>query len=271
MSGNPPIPTFDYISEPTLNELYIDKIVTGEHTPRTGVDVSHVEELKNSIRQHGLLVPILVQHNPFNEEDYFVIDGEHRIHACLELGYTTIKAQVYSTLNHQAAILALEANLSHGKPLNDFDIARLLKKLHTIYRMPQKEIGERFGKSQSWASQKLALLENSSKSLEDAIITRVIASSLAREIIKTPKELQPALIEKINDENLNYKQVTSIVKLLKRHPEQQDLILNKPLEDTIGIGITSKSISNDCIEETCPNCGKRISVIWKQRTLKWCE
>jgi len=188
-------------------EIPMDKIVLGDHQPRSRESIEargSITQLKNSIREVGLLQPILVQAQ--DDGTYMLISGERRYRSCTELGHKKIRAVLPSNrtvhaLNERGKTLdelALFENLQR-KNLTAIEEARCFKKLLKILELTQEELGERLDLKQAYISERIGFL-NLPAAVQNMIEDGEITSSQARELgrlreIRKKKERESKQIE----------------------------------------------------------------------------
>ena len=173
-----------------LQELPIDTVHPGSHQPRKTFDADRLAELADSIRQHGLLMPILVRPNASGWE---IVHGERRLRACRAAGLTTVRAEVRDLDDESSFLLAVTENIQRND-LNPIEEAEALLVLIQRFGYSQEKAGKIVGKSQEWASQRLSLLRLPTEVRNEVIaraITPTVASRLAA-IDDTRKQSQLA-------------------------------------------------------------------------------
>ena len=153
--------------------------VTG-HNPRKTFDPAQLEELKDSIREHGIIEPLLVR--PKGNSRYELVVGERRLRAARELGFEHVPVVVRQLTDEQMLDIMLAENLQRVD-LNPIEEAHHLKRVLEVGKLTQTELGRRVGKSQEWVSQRLRLAE-APAALQDLIIRRQINTSSAIEILQ---------------------------------------------------------------------------------------
>lgn len=118
-------------------------------------DIGNLDELKNSLKEQGQLIPIIVRQEG---EKYRLIDGHRRWTACLELGWETIKADIIEGDDKKALLSAIIANLER----KDLDPIEEAKALHLYIKEKgygsATELAKEISKSDAWVSQRLGLL-----------------------------------------------------------------------------------------------------------------
>jgi ParB family transcriptional regulator, chromosome partitioning protein len=142
-------------AEPQLNEIDIDRIVRNPDQPRLSFDEKHLEELAVSIRENGVLQPVLVR--PFNN-GYQLIAGERRLSAAQRAGMLKIPVVIRDVPDESLLELALIENIQR-EPLNPIEEANAYQHLLEATSETQEQIAERLGKDRSTIANSLRLLK----------------------------------------------------------------------------------------------------------------
>ena len=158
--------------ENTISTLKISLVDPKSDQPRKYFDKEALEELCNSIKENGLLQPILVREYG-DAGRYQIIAGERRFRACKLAGLTEIPAIVLDRDDRAAAQIALIENIQR-EDLNPLEEALAYKSLKEEYDMTQEELSERIGKSRSAIANSMRLLD-----LPEEILTMVAARELS--------------------------------------------------------------------------------------------
>lgn len=135
-------------------ELSVDSIAPNPYQPRKSFDGDALEELASSIKQHGLLQPIIVYEE---ENDYILIAGERRLRATRLAGFDTIKAIVADIESKKLRELALIENIQREE-LNPIELAHSYEELIEDYGITHEELAARIGKSRAQISNTIRLL-----------------------------------------------------------------------------------------------------------------
>lgn len=157
--------------------LRISDIEPNKSQPRTVFDEEAISTLADSIKEHGLLQPILVR--PY-KDGYQIVAGERRWRACRLLGMTEIPAVVSEMTDIEVAQAAIVENLQREN-LNPIEEAEGFKELADKYNMTQDEIAQKVGRSRSAVTNALRLLSLQPeiiKMLSDGTITTGHAKAL---------------------------------------------------------------------------------------------
>lgn len=123
-------------------ELDIKKVDPNKGQPRKSFDATSLKELSESIKQHGVIQPIVV-----NEQDgrYMIIAGERRFRASLAAGLKTIPAVIKHYNDRQIKEISIVENLQR-EDLNPIEAARAIKELMEEYNFTQETVADRIGK-----------------------------------------------------------------------------------------------------------------------------
>lgn len=147
----------------TVKEIDLDKIKPGRFQPRSNFDDEKLEELTKSIKNQGVLSPILVRELGLNE--YEVIAGERRLRASKKAGLSSIPCLVDQKQDQDALISALIENLQR-EDLNPVEEARGLDRLKREFGLTQDEVANSTGKARSTIANTLRILSLPSTVLE---------------------------------------------------------------------------------------------------------
>lgn len=173
--------------------LYLDDIIPNRFQPRQVFDERALKELAVSIKEHGVIQPIIVR-NIGNK--YEIIAGERRYKASALAGLTKIPAIVRNLDDKESSKVALLENLQR-KNLNPIEEARTYQKILELDQMTQEELAKTMGKSQSAVANKLRLL-SLSDDVQDALLKEKISERHARALLAVDnQEKQKQLLNKI--------------------------------------------------------------------------
>lgn len=195
-------------SENEIVYLHLDDIIPNRFQPREVFDERALKELAISIKEHGVIHPIIVR--PVNNK-YEIIAGERRYKASALAGLTKIPAIVRNLDDKEAAKIALLENLQR-RNLNPIEEARTYQKILELDQMTQEELAKTMGKSQSAVANKLRLLALPYE-IQEALLKEEISERHARTLlnIKEPNE-QKDMLKKIIKEKLTVRQLEDIIK-----------------------------------------------------------
>lgn len=139
-----------------LREIDIDRILPNSQQPRKSFDEESLEELANSIRQHGVVQPIVVR--PLDDGFFQLIAGERRWRASQRAGLARVPAVVRQAGEHDTLEIALIENLQR-QDLNPLEEAQAYERLIVDFAMTQDEVARRVGKNRATIANMLRLLK----------------------------------------------------------------------------------------------------------------
>lgn len=173
------------VEKPGVLEVPIHKIVTNPRQPRKSQDHAALEDLINSIREHGIVQPLVMVKAG---SGYQLIAGERRLKAAQMLGLPTVPAIVRDATTQQQLELAIVENVQR-KDLNPMERAHAYRKLIDEFSLTQEHVAKRVGKSRVTVTNTLRLLDLPAD-IQQAIIDERITEGHAKVIASapTPKE-----------------------------------------------------------------------------------
>ena len=183
--------------------LHLDDIIPNRFQPRQVFDEKALKELAVSIKEHGVIQPIIVR-NIGNK--YEIIAGERRYKASAMAGLTTIPAIVRNLDDKESSKVALLENLQR-KNLNPIEEAKTYQKILELDQMTQEELAKTMGKSQSAVANKLRLLSLTDE-VQDALLKDQISERHARALLnaKDP-ETQKQLLKEVIDKKMTVREL----------------------------------------------------------------
>ena len=148
---------FEYTEEERKNaeDMELDKIFPNPNQPRKNFDEQALKELSESIKKHGVIMPIVVNDN--GNGKYMIIAGERRFRACKLAGKDTIPVVIRKYSDREIKEISLIENLQR-EDLNPIEAATAMKQLMIDYKLTQDELAERIGKSRPAVANTLRLL-----------------------------------------------------------------------------------------------------------------
>jgi len=158
--------------------LSLDELRPGPHQPRQNFDESRLEELANSIRQSGVLQPIIVRSAGVG---YEIVAGERRARAARSAGRTDIPALVRNYSDEEVLVLSLVENVQRHD-LNPIDKARAYRRLTSRLSATQEEIARRLGLDRSSVANMMRLLDLPEE-IQDLVRSGAIGMGHARALL----------------------------------------------------------------------------------------
>lgn len=173
--------------------LYLDDIIPNRFQPREVFDEKALKELAISIKEHGVIQPIIVRRV---NGKYEIIAGERRYKASALAGMTKIPAIIRDLDDKESSKVALLENLQR-KNLNPIEEARTYQKILEIDQMTQDELAKTMGKSQSSIANKIRLLALPDE-VQDALLKEQISERHARTLLNLPdSQKQKEMLKKV--------------------------------------------------------------------------
>lgn len=212
-----------------LLELEIDKIKPNPFQPREHLDAGKLAELANSIKEKGLIQPIVVRKT---SEGFELVAGDRRLKAARSLGLTLIPALVRENLTKAGMLeLTLIENVQR-EDLNPIEAARGYRRLLSEFGVSQGEVSSRVGKDRSTIANTLRLLSLPDE-VQELILKGELSEGHARAILAvSTRDQQIALARKIAKEGLSVREAEALVysKVRKRERKRRARPLSPRLQ-----------------------------------------
>ena len=210
-----------------LMRLPIEEIRPNPYQPRKTFDDESLTELADSIKQVGLIQPLVVRKTPTG---YELVAGERRLRACKQLGMAEVNCIVEDAMVEQeSAMVALIENLQREN-LHYLEEAECYAQLIASYGLTQEELAVRLGKSQSAVANKLRVLRLSPE-VKDAMTQARMTERHARALLRLKDdETQLQVIEKVRAKALSVKDTEKLVEktLNRMFDEKKDGAAPRP-------------------------------------------
>ena len=197
----------------------ITKVEPNREQPRKNFDEDALQELADSIKQFGLLQPILVQ----DRKDYYeIIAGERRWRAAKMAGLKEVPVIIRNYTEQEIVEISLIENIQR-EDLNPIEEAQAYKRLLTEFNLKQDEVAERVSKSRAAVTNSIRLLKLSDE-VQQMVIDEMITTGHARAllVIENPEE-QYNIAQKIFDEKLSVRDVEKLMKNLNKPAKTKKL------------------------------------------------
>lgn len=194
-----------------LKEIKISDVVPNAKQPRKLMDEDKLVELSESIREHGVVQPIVVR--SIGAGDYELIAGERRWRACLRLGMEKIPAIIRDYDDLEATAVALIENIQREN-LNPLEEAMAYKVLMEDFGLTQEDVSKRVGKSRPFVGNMVRLL-TLPLDIKNLMVEGKISAGHARAMLAIEdKKQQMKLAAKIVEKQLNVRQTEKLVKAI---------------------------------------------------------
>lgn len=194
------------VNQKTVKEVSIDNISAGRFQPRSNFDEGKLLELTVSIKNHGVISPILVREMGLNK--YEVIAGERRLRASKKAGLTTIPCLIDQKKDQDALESALIENLQR-EDLNAVEEARGYDRLKREFGLTQDEVASSTGKARSTIANSIRLLNLSPKVL-DMLSTGQIEKGHAKLLVAMSTEDAERAANNIIKNKLSVKELSGL-------------------------------------------------------------
>ncbi len=206
-------------SKDEILQIYLDDIIPNRFQPREIFDERALKELAISIKEHGVIQPIIVRRV---NGKYEIIAGERRYKAAALAGLTKIPAIVRDLDDKESSKVALLENLQR-KNLNPIEEARTYQKILEIDQMTQEELAKTMGKSQSAVANKIRLL-TLPEEIQSALLKEEISERHARSLLNVPDvEKQKGLLKQVIEEKMSVRSLEDLIKeLFPKNGSSQD-------------------------------------------------
>ena len=195
-------------SENDIKNIKLDDIRSNPYQPRTYFNEEALNELASSIKEHGILEPVILKKSI---KGYELIAGERRCKAARIAGLETVPAIIKDFNDQEMMELALIENVQR-EDLNAIEEAKAYKNIMTKLNMTQEEVSKRFGKSRSYITNLLGLL-TLPQSVMDLVESGSISSSHARVLSKIEdSDKIKNLAQKIKEEGISVRELENMSK-----------------------------------------------------------
>ncbi len=203
-----------------IHEIDISSIKPNPMQPRLNFDDEGLHELANSIKQHGLLQPIIVRES--NDGKYILIAGERRLRATKILKQDTIRAIIIDAQEQKMRELALIENIQR-EDLNPIDLALCYQALLKEHDITQEQLSQRIQTSRTQIANTIRLLELSDKT-KNLIKEGKLTQGHAKMLIGLDSNDEEIAIQTIMGQKLNVRDTETLAKKLKskEHDKQND-------------------------------------------------
>ena len=205
-------------------QIPIEDLVPNRFQPRISFDEKALNDLANSIKQHGIIQPLVVRRL---KDKYEIIAGERRYKAAQIAGLISVPALLTDASDESSAEIALVENVQR-KDLSSIEEAKSYRNILDKSEMTQEDLAKKMGLSQSSVANKLRLL-NLNEDVQQALMEGKISERHARSLLTIEDgNLQSQLLKRVIDERLTVKQLDEEIKNIKK-PIRDDVVDDVPL------------------------------------------
>lgn len=209
------------INEKNIVEIDIDKIITGVYQPRKNFDAEKLQELAESIKQNGIIQPLVVVKDD-TEFFYKLIAGERRYRASMMAGLQKVPVIIKDYTEDERLEIALIENLQR-EDLNAIEEAETYKLLMEKYNLTQEDISKKMQKSRPYIANILRLL-NLSDDIKDLVRNGKLSSAKARTILSIEDEtIREKIAKESVEKNLSVKDIENYIKKIYENVSDEDV------------------------------------------------
>lgn len=235
------------VKEPTEMFLKITEVEPNRNQPRKNFDEDLLEELAESIRQYGIIQPLVVQ----KREDYYeIVAGERRWRAAKMAGIKQIPVVIKEYSEQEIMEIALIENIQR-EDLNPIEEANAYQRLIKEYNLKQDEVAEKVSKSRTTITNSMRLLKLDER-VQQMLVDEMISSGHARALLGIEdKELQYEIAMRVFDEKMSVRDIEKLIKEISKPQNEKEkkeeidegvLLAYKSMEDKIKNIIGSKVV-----------------------------
>ena len=190
-----------------INNISVDKIFPNTYQPRRFFNEEALEELSQSIKEHGIIQPITVRKRG---ESFELVAGERRWRAARMAELKVVPCNIIEITDTESAEIALLENLQR-EDLNFIEEAEAYYNLINDHRFTQDELAKRMGKKQSTIANKLRILKLSPR-VRESCLENKLTERHARALLSLPnEELQLKVLDKVIKNSLNVKSTEELI------------------------------------------------------------
>ena len=197
-------------------KISISSIIPNKNQPRKLFEKDALEDLTNSIKERGIIQPLIVRKSEDRDNKYELIAGERRWQAAQSAGFNEVPVVIIEADNLKSLELAIIENVQR-KDLNAIEEAESYNNLIQNFGYDQEQVSKFIGKSRSHIANSLRLLTLPEK-LIDMIRLKKISQGHAKILVGLENAL--LLADKIIKKNLSVRQTENLVRILKRTPKK---------------------------------------------------
>jgi len=225
------------------NQISINDLVPNRYQPRKIFDENNLEDLTNSIKERGVIQPIIVRESQDNKQKFEIIAGERRWLAAQKAGLSKVPVVITVADDLKSLEFAIVENVQRHD-LNPLEEAQGYKRLIEEFNYDQEKVSKFIGKSRSYITNSLRLLSLPKKIIE-MIENRLITSGHAKILVGL--ENAEFVANKIIEKKLSVRQAENLVKIFKKNKKNikfkdvNIIDLEKNISEKIGLNVEIKN------------------------------
>jgi len=216
----------------------VDAIVPNRFQPRHVFNKRSIDELAQTISDHGLLQPIVLRE--YEPHQYEIIAGERRFRAVKTLNWREVPAIIQSLSDDETASLALIENLQR-EGLTPIEEAQAYQSLMKLNKLTQSQLAENVGKSQSFIANKLRLLKLSAP-VQDAIMNEEISERHGRALLAVTPKQQVQLLKRIVSDHLTVRDAERLIQRHRAKAKPKPKIKSVSADTRVAVNTIKKSL-----------------------------
>lgn len=220
------IPKAEHKEKEFVIEMDIESLTPNLFQPRKNFDKEKMEELKGSIKKHGIIQPIVVRKMA---NGYEIVAGERRLKAAKEIGLKKIPAIIKTFNNEKSLEIALVENIQR-EDLNPVEQANAFKRLIDEFNLTQQELAEATGKSRALVTNTIRLLKLNPE-IQKNISEGKISFGHAKLLLSIEdEEVQRAVCDRIIANDLSVRDTERLIKNIEKVQKKQFKVKNITIE-----------------------------------------
>jgi len=220
------IPKAEHKEKELVIEMDIERLTPNLFQPRKNFDKEKMEELKGSIKKHGIIQPIVVRKMA---NGYEIVVGERRLKAAKEIGLKKIPAIIKTFNNEKSLEIALVENIQR-EDLNPVEQANAFKRLIDEFNLTQQELAEATGKSRALVANTIRLLKLNPE-IQKNISEGKISFGHAKLLLSIEdEEVQRAVCDRIIANDLSVRDTERLIKNIEKAQKKQFKVKNITIE-----------------------------------------
>ena len=231
-------------NEGELREILVGDLSPGKYQPRTRMDKAALQELAQSVKDRGIVQPILVR--PINGGKFEIVAGERRWRAAQIAGLLTVPALVRDIPDEQALGIGLIENIQR-EDLNAIEEAAGIKRLIDEFKLTHEAAAQAVGRSRAAVTNLLRLLELA-KPVQDMVMDAKLDMGHARALLTLSKSRQVELAHQIVAKSLSVREAERLVKTEQSPPKTSKTAMSADAD--------TRALENDLAEKL----GTRVTV-----------
>ncbi len=234
-------------------ELDINKVEPNRDQPRKSFEEDSLLDLSDSIKQHGIIEPLVVQ----KKDDYYmIIAGERRWRASKMAGLKTVPAVIKDLTDQEIVEVSLIENIQR-EDLNPIEEALAYKQLIDAFHLKQDEVADKVSKSRAVITNSLRLLKLDEK-VQQMVIDGNLSSGHARTILSlTEHAEQVKMAERVMDEGLTVRDLEKEIKNAQKKPTEKSTDKKNTLDPKLA------AVYSELEEKLKSILGTKVSILAK--------